>query len=207
MNTTLSISGKITSPEHNGDFTDLPIIIKLTNPDSIEELIHTKTLQGYYDIDHLFNISGIWSIQANLSENSDYTPVSSEIKQIKVVHNSGYAILINANKSDSNSIPAFNRTTQHVHQSLKYRGFLNEDILYFNQNLGLSGVDYLPNKQMIQEVLSGTNDVSMNNSDLNIQSSGTGVLETLADIKVFVYEGFALKVHDNHVLRVIYFTL
>jgi tetratricopeptide (TPR) repeat protein len=33
------------------------------------------------------------------------------------------------------------------------------------------------------------------------------VLETLADIKVFVYEGFALKVHDNHVLRVIYFTL
>jgi hypothetical protein len=169
MNTSLSISGKVTSIEHDSDISDLPIVLKLTNPDSIDELIHTKTLQGLYAIDHSFNISGIWSIQANLSENAVYTPVSSIIKQIKVVYNSGYAILINANKSGSNNIPAFNRTTQHVYQSLKYRGFLDEDILYFNQNLGLSGVDYLPNKQMIQEVLSGTNDVSMNDSDLNIQ--------------------------------------
>ncbi|KPA19214.1 conserved hypothetical protein, secreted [Candidatus Magnetomorum sp. HK-1] len=169
INSVMSISGSITSSVYNGDLTDLPILVKLTNPNSTEELIETKTFQGRFITDHTFNLPGIWSIQACLSENNVYTPVSSEIKQIDIVHNSGYTIIISANRSNRNNIQAFNRTTQHVYQSLKYRGFLDEDILFFNEDTNIPGVDYSTNKKMIQDVLSGTNDVVMDNSDLNIQ--------------------------------------
>ena len=80
----------------------------------------------------------------------------------------GYAVLVQGKISNSEGILSHNKTTNRIYNALRQRGFLDENIMYFNYNTtqGAAGVavDALPSKGDIQAAVSTWAKAKMNGS-------------------------------------------
>jgi hypothetical protein len=86
-----------------------------------------------------------------------------------VLETAGYAIVVQGKIGNEEGLASHNKTTNYVYTRLKERGFLDEDIRYFNYNVNQPGVDGTPDKTVISTAITEWARDKMNAKPSNLQ--------------------------------------
>jgi len=153
----ISFSGKFTpEPSCGADLSGIPITLSINGPGGPDTIdVMTDDQWGHYletDYDQL-NALGTWTVQALFAGNDAYAAAASEQLTVHVIESVGYAIIVQGKINSQEGLDAHNKTTKFVYDTLKARGFSDEDIRYFNYNTAQQGVDGLPSKSVIQSAI------------------------------------------------------
>ncbi len=160
---TINVAGKLTRlPEVQGaDLSGLAITFKLTAPDGSFTTVTTQTrdADGHYVLDGIlgFTQKGTYVIEASFEGNSSFASSSSlktsGTKYVLVGASAGYAIIIEGKIAGDEGLASHNKTANRIYKTLKDRGFLAENIRYFNYDDSQTGVYGVPSKSAIQYAL------------------------------------------------------
>jgi ELWxxDGT repeat protein len=153
----------LSNPANNADPTGEKITITITDPDGIATSLDTLIVnnQGQYlqlldkrvNGTQLFDKKGAYLISAKFSGSSLLSPTANnEIPSLPLMvgASAGYAILIEGKLNSSEGIASHNKTANRIYQKLKTRGFVDDNIYYFNYDTTQTGVDATPSKTEIQ---------------------------------------------------------
>jgi alpha-tubulin suppressor-like RCC1 family protein len=128
----------------------------------------TYNSDGYYELRGInldadnnpldyFNYAGTYTIQA-CSTQTDFLAQSCAVSQTVLVGTSaGYAVIVEGKVSgeSQDELDSHNKTANRVYQTLRDRGFIDDNIYYFNYNTAQTGivVDAVPTKAAIQAAI------------------------------------------------------
>jgi hypothetical protein len=153
----ISFSGKFTpEPTCGADLSEIPITLSINGPGGPEILnVTTNDEWGHYlELNYNdLNTLGTWTVQALFAGNDAYTAAASEQLTVNVVESTGYAIIVQGKITSQEGLDAHNKTTRFVYDTLRARGFGDDDIRYFNYNTSQSGVDGPPSKSVIETAI------------------------------------------------------
>jgi hypothetical protein len=158
FNGSVTVFGKLqnlTSPSNNADPTGSLVTITIQDPDGIQTTQDVPILNkdGQY-IQQLsgFNKKGAYIISARFKGVSLLSPSDSAALPLLVGASAGYAILVEGKLSGANSegLDSHNKTANRIYQKLKSRGFVDDNIYYFNYDTSQPGVDATPSLTEIQ---------------------------------------------------------
>ena len=133
---------------------NLPISLNITKPSGTSLMLDTVADEygSYQFIDmDVFNEQGTYTLQTSFSGQDSLWETSSEIKSILVGRFAGYAILVEGKTTNNEGLEAYNKTLNRIYRHLKERGFIDENIRYFNYDTTQPHVYQAPNKTSIQE--------------------------------------------------------
>jgi hypothetical protein len=157
LNEKISFSGKFTpEPNCGADLSGIPITISINGPGGSETIVTTTNDQwGHFLVTDYNNLTalGTWTVQALFAGNDAYAAAASEQLTVNVVESAGYAIIVQGKINSEEGLDAHNKTTMFVYDTLKARGFDDEDIRYFNYDTSQAGVDDIPSKSAIQTAI------------------------------------------------------
>lgn len=137
----------------------ISIIVKA--PDG-SETTKTTTIYdpyGYYLLENVtgFTQKGEYTLTAKFNASTQTGLLASSISpdsKLLVGASAGYAILIQGKIADDpGGLAAHNKTANRIYQKLKKRGFVDDNIYYFNYDIGQTGVDAMPSRAAIQSVI------------------------------------------------------
>lgn len=169
QNDTLEASGKLTRLPP-GDppvsLLGLPIVMTITAPDQSQLpqiTTNTYTDEGHYQFTDQtvslpnFTQSGAYTLKTSFQGGSGLYPSESESKLVLVGKQAGYAIIVQGKIPIEEGLKAHDKTTTRIYKRLKDRGFMDDNIYFFNYNYDpLSppdGVDALPDKSEIRSAI------------------------------------------------------
>ena len=170
----ISISGKLTPTPDCGNYSNMPIDIKISGPDaSYTETVMTDDKFGHFVLENFsLNSLGVWQIQARFQEDQRYKSSSSEQISVRVVETAGYAIIVQGKFGNEEGIQSHNKTCNAVYKHLKQKGLLDEDIQYFNYTINQDDekivVDVIPSKTAINESITQWASQKMNDKAANL---------------------------------------
>jgi hypothetical protein len=159
QNEAITVSGKLTRypSSLDSDLSDLEILLTITAPDgSHQPPFSIKTNQaGEYQLKDIsvFNLAGTYTLQTTFKGTELLAETSSNSVELLVGTSAGYAILVQGKHKDEQLQKAYNKTLKRIYQRLMKRGFIAENIRYFNYNVNQDDVNVysIPNKLAIQD--------------------------------------------------------
>jgi ELWxxDGT repeat protein len=146
---------------NNATLAGEQVTIKIVDPDGIPvtpDRLATLDMNGQYG---LYGVSGFtkkgpYTIKAEFAGASLLLPSTSPSSTLLVGASAGYVILIEGKiANDPDGLKAHNKTANRIYQKLRNRAFDTDNIYYFNYDRYQTGVgvDALPNKTDIQDVI------------------------------------------------------
>lgn len=154
QNGTLGFAGKLSRlPASSLDLSGLPITLSVTAPDlSVKKYpIKTYSTLGDYKLEGItdFTQKGRYTIEATYGGSLALS--SSKVMQgILVGSSPGYAIIVEGKIDNSEGLASHNKTTNRIYQKLLDRGFLPDNILYFNYDKTQPGFYAVPTKSNVK---------------------------------------------------------
>ena len=100
-----------------------------------------------------FNTPGQYTLQAQFAGNIQMAAVNSSTANLLVGSSAGYAVIVQGKLPNESGLESHNKTANRIYDTLKDRGFVDQDIFYFNFNVNQNGVDGLPTKAAIQAAI------------------------------------------------------
>jgi len=165
QNDPIEVTGKLRRLPHFAgiDLSDNTIILEITAPNGKSELKITKTDKfGNYHFTNLkkFTHKGTYILLSSFAGNNSLFSSESEPKEISVGSSAGYAIIVQGKISNNEGLKAHNKTLNRVYKKLKDRGFIADNIRYFNyksdQDIDKDGINDIfasPKKSDIQNTI------------------------------------------------------
>jgi len=160
QNGLLDVSGKLTRypdsqavPNNDMDLSGLPVRLTVTGPsdspcaDGCVENTTTYTALGHYKFTglNLFSFKGTYTIKADFLGTGLHQPSHSSTQSLLVGASAGYAIIVQGKVSGDAGLESHNKTTGRIYETLKERGFVDDNIMYFNYaGTVVPGVDAVP---------------------------------------------------------------
>jgi alpha-tubulin suppressor-like RCC1 family protein len=130
------------------DPTPVPITIETTILNKDGQYI--QLLDKKADTTQLFSRKGAYIISASFGGASLLSPSSAPGIPLMVGASAGYAILIEGKHPGSEGLASHNKTANRIYQKLKARGFVDDNIYYFNYDTTQTGVDAQPSLDEIR---------------------------------------------------------
>ena len=163
----ITISGRLTRlPDFGNDMTGLDITLTITAPDSTKtsQSARTSGSDGSYSFPSVavFTQTGTYRIKASFAGTGSLAPSETSTQTLEVLNLPGYAVIIEGSVPSGEGLPSHNKTTNRIYQSLKDRGFTDDNIQYFNTQNTQTGVDGLPTKNDIQSAIESWAKTRMN---------------------------------------------
>lgn len=164
QNDTLSVTGKLQRlPDIGVDLDGELLTLTVTAPDGTVAT-HTTTTDklGNYVFEKVegFIQKGSYTLQTRFSGGETLASAQSAPQSVLVGTFAGYAVLVQGKISNQEGLEAHNKTLNRVYRKLKERGFVNENIRYFNYNTqqdsdqdGRNDIFAAPSKSEIQQSL------------------------------------------------------
>ncbi|MFC1839599.1 carboxypeptidase regulatory-like domain-containing protein [Thermodesulfobacteriota bacterium] len=159
-NGTIDITGQLTEYSEPGLFrSGLDISITVTDPDGITNAYSAITYDylGHYILEDLagFTKKGLYQVQVSFEGTALFNASDSEVKTVLVGSSAGYAVIVEGKIENEEGILSHNKTTNRIYTRLKDRGFVDENIYYFNYDDAQVGVDVdaIPSKSGIQNAI------------------------------------------------------
>ncbi|MGA1824078.1 MAG: Ig-like domain-containing protein [bacterium] len=157
-NSTIEACGKLTRLPDIGIYLGgLTIDLMVKAPDNTITPYTTSTYDtlGHFEFDELsgFTQKGTYTLQATFEGTSLLHNAASEIKPVLVGSSAGYAVLVHGKIASGEGLKSHNKTTNRIYNRMKERGFLDENIYYFNYDTSQDGVDALPSLSEIQHAV------------------------------------------------------
>jgi hypothetical protein len=179
QNGLLDVSGKLTLMPATGlDLSGLNIVLTITAPDNSFVKKTTKTYDqlGHYVLKGIsgFTQKGIYNIKASFAGTQTLAKSASDAQGVLVGSSAGYAIIVEGKLSDNSGLDSHNKTANRIYERLKGRGFIDDNIFYFNYDTTQPGVDKLPSKADIQKAISGANIYNLSNERFNLKEKMNG---------------------------------
>jgi hypothetical protein len=148
------------------DLSGLQLLLHITDPDGavLPDVTLTANFAGQATISGLgaggannvtFNNPGQYILEAEFIGNPQLGAVTSTAASLLVGSSAGFAVLIEGKLPNNSGLDSHNKTANRIYESLKERGFADQDIYYYNYDTNQIGVDGLPNKATIQTVIEG----------------------------------------------------
>ncbi|EDN70773.1 secreted protein [Beggiatoa sp. PS] len=165
QNAPLSVTGQLTRLPHFAgiDLSDNTITLEIIAPDGKSEQKETKTDKlGNYHFTNLQNFThkGAYTLKSSFVGNNSLFLSESISKTILVDSLAGYAVLVQGKLTNHEGLKSHNKTLNRVYQKLKNRGFVRDNIRYFNyktkQDIDRDGANDIftsPNKSDIQSTI------------------------------------------------------
>ena len=100
-----------------------------------------------------FNTPGQYTLQAQFAGNIQMAAVNSATVNLLVGSSAGYAVIVQGKLPNESGLESHNKTANRIYDTLKDRGFVDQDIFYFNYNVNQNGVDALPSKAAVQAAI------------------------------------------------------
>ncbi len=156
QNGLLNASGKLTRypdseaiPNNGMDLSGLTIELTITGPAGstcaagCQRTTTTYSDLGHYQFEGLddFSYKGAYSIKATFAETGLHQASDSTLEPLLVGSSAGYAVIVEGKVSNNEGLLSHNKTANRVYDTLKDRGFEDDNIYYLNYNDGVSGVD------------------------------------------------------------------
>ena len=159
LNDTVGISGRLTRlPESSMSLADRSVTLTVTGPDGAQTTRLTQTVdaQGNYAFDAIdgFVLKGAYTLETEFAGSLLLAPCSSSVMTILAGTSAGYAVLIEGRISSEEGLLSHNLTAGRIYDQLLNRGFLPDNIMYFNHDIEQTGVDALPSKAEVQQAVS-----------------------------------------------------
>lgn len=169
QNETLDFAGKLTRLPDNGFALDgLEIAVAVTAPDGSVETFTTTTYDvfGHFLLSDVaaFSQKGTYSVGATYAGNLLLAPSESDISTLLVGSSAGYAIVVEGKIAGEEGLASHNKTANRVYGKLRERGFVDDNIYYFNYDTAQEGVDDAPTKAGIQYALESWAKLRINGS-------------------------------------------
>ncbi|MDM8564026.1 Calx-beta domain-containing protein [Candidatus Halobeggiatoa sp. HSG11] len=158
QNKSLSIAGKLTQlpDDPNLVLTGETIEIAVTSPTGtvFKANAITDKLGNYnFDLNTMFTHKGQYNIQTKFTGNKQLLASNSSTQTVLVGSSAGYAILIQGSMTNNEGMEAYNKTLNRLYQRMLDRGFLSDNIYYFNNNDIQDEVDAIPSEAAIQQAI------------------------------------------------------
>jgi len=169
QNGLLDISGKLTGfpdsealPNNGMDLSGLAVSLTVTGPagspceNGCTENSTTYSSLGHYRFQEIdrFSFKGTYTIQAHFAGTGLHQASNSAAESLLVGASAGYAILVEGKVSSDEGLESHNKTTGRIYDTLKERGFVDDNIMYFNYAGSIvPGVDAVPTKGAIQSAI------------------------------------------------------
>ncbi|OQW91894.1 MAG: hypothetical protein BWK79_15885, partial [Beggiatoa sp. IS2] len=164
QNDTLSATGKLQRlPDIGVDLAGETVELTITAPDSTSTTRTTTTDKlGNYVLHDLsgFTQKGVYTLKTTFTGSETLSAVQSVEQSVLVGTFAGYAVLVQGKIPNQEGLDAHNKTLNRVYRKLKERGFVNENIRYFNYNTnqdsdqdGVNDVFAAPSKTEIQNAV------------------------------------------------------
>ena len=149
------------------DQTGTEVVLHITDPDGVPLLDVTTTtnFSGQVTItlgtglagNVAFDAPGQYLLQAEFAGNLQMAPVSSETISLLVGSSAGYAVIVQGKLPNESGLESHNKTANRIYDTLKDRGFVDQDIFYFNYDAAQNGVDSVPTKAGVQAAIEALN--------------------------------------------------
>ncbi len=148
----------------NADLTNTALILHVTDPEGnlLPDINLTTNFSGQTSLlqlgsgganDISFDSPGPYNLQAEFVGNAQMAAVFSDPVNLLVGSSAGYAILVEGKLPNESGLASHNKTANRIYQKLKDRGFVDQDIHYFNYDINQTGVDAIPTKAAIQAAI------------------------------------------------------
>lgn len=138
QNDTLAVTGKLQRlPDIGVDLAGETVELTVTAPDGTSTTRTTTTDKlGNYVFHEVtgFIQKGAYALKTTFQGSEMLSPVQSVEQSVLVGTFAGYAILVQGKIPNQEGLDAHNKTLNRVYRKLKERGFVNENIRYFNYN-------------------------------------------------------------------------
>lgn len=139
---------------NNADPTGKTITLTITDPKGQTLLPVTTTIYnnlGNYIFTSVtgFSQKGAYSLQTHFDGSSLLNESTSLAQPLLAGASAGYAILVEGKVPNNEGIDSHNKTANRIYKKLKNRGFVDDNIYYFNYQ-NQEGVDATPSKAQIQ---------------------------------------------------------
>jgi len=173
QNGTLNVAGKLTRlPDNGASLAGKTVTLLVTAPDATTHSITTTTYDsyGHYIFSSVsgFTQKGTYTVSASFAGTTLLAASTTESKPVLIGTAAGYAILIEGKIPNQEGLESHNKTTNRIYKKLKDRGFIDDNIYYFNYNTSqaVTGVviDAIPTKAAIQTAITTWVQAKMNNS-------------------------------------------
>jgi len=121
---------------------------------------------GHYKFEnfHVFSQEGLYDIQTSFESTALLYETQSPVMTVLVGASAGYAVIVQGKIENGEGIVSHNKSTNRIYARLKDRGFLDDNIRYYNYNEGQDGVDATPSKSGIQGAIQDWAAAKMNGS-------------------------------------------
>ena len=154
---TLDVSGKLTpQPDQGHSLAGFEIKVDVTSPSrstTSTHLVNTNEF-GQYTLTDItgFDEGGTWTIKVSFEGNNVYNS-SDASTSLLVGESAGYAIIIQGKIPNGEGILSHNKTTNRIYDKFIERNFDADDIYYFNYDTSQPGVDELPTRERIKDII------------------------------------------------------
>ncbi|MEE8311746.1 MAG: tandem-95 repeat protein, partial [Candidatus Binatia bacterium] len=144
-------------PETGVSLAGRTIELTVTDTDGIEVVnASTETFDdaGSYRFEGVggFAAEGLYSIDVVFADTA-LLAASGAQTSLLVGLTAGYAVIVQGRVASDEGLEAHNLTTNRIYAQLIARGFLDENILYFNFDPAQGGVDAVPTKAALEEAI------------------------------------------------------
>ncbi|MFZ4858969.1 MAG: C13 family peptidase [Desulfuromonadaceae bacterium] len=171
----LSASGKLTRlPDNGTDLSNLTIALSITTPDGsliipAPSAVTTDSTGHFSFTDmNIFVLKGTYTIKAVFTGTATLAHATSTTNNLLVGASAGYAIIIEGKIPSDEGLLSHNKTANRIFKTLKKRGFIDDNITYFNYDLnqdvlGIT-VDDIPGRAGILYAIETWARIRMNSS-------------------------------------------
>ncbi|MCK4708087.1 MAG: hypothetical protein KAU21_05670, partial [Gammaproteobacteria bacterium] len=145
------------------DQTGTEILLHITDPEGVAlpDIVTTTNFAGQVTLtlgtgevgNVAFDTPGQYLLQAEFIENIQMAGVTSSTVNLLVGSSAGYAVIVQGKLPNESGLESHNKTANRIYDTLKDRGFVDQDIFYFNYNASQNGVDAVPTKAGVQAAI------------------------------------------------------
>jgi hypothetical protein len=157
QNETIDAAGKLTRLPGGVAMNDLPIKLTITPPPESGQSQRVETTTTYDDYGHFkyenlggFTHKGPYTLKASFDGTATLGSSASSVKTVLVGSQAGYAIIVQGKIPNSEGLLSHNKTANRIYTKLKERGFLDDNITYYNYDKTQTGVDEIPTKGRVK---------------------------------------------------------
>ncbi len=149
------------------DQTGTELLLHITKPDGTPapDITTTTNFAGQVTLtlgtgeanNISFDTPGQYLLQAEFAGNIQMATVTSSVTSLLVGSSAGYAVIVQGKLPNESGLESHNKTANRIYDTLKDRGFVDQDIFYFNYDDTQLGVDAVPSKAAVQSAIESLN--------------------------------------------------
>lgn len=149
------------------DQTGTELLLHITHPDgtTVTDISTAANFAGQVTLtlgtgeanNISFDTPGQYLLQAEFVGNIQMAATTSDAISLLVGSSAGYAIIVQGKLPNESGLESHNKTANRIYDTLKDRGFVDQDIFYFNYDDTQLGVDAVPTKTGVQNAIETLN--------------------------------------------------